>query len=1189
MRDITDKRNLRSRRALGWPLLAVTWPIFLPAAAGAEIESVAMPSAPAAPATVDLLLLGDSITSGQGGEPAGFRDDLFTLLGNDPSNTYHFVGSSGSPPLQGHFLGGQQINAFYPPGTGFGWGTGTFDVTPHMGPPGTPDIVAIHLGTNDVNSAPPPYAPYSLDHGQTLIHSQSGELADLVRYLLEWHDGSTSTDLAYVVLSTIIPMNNREADVRDFDREVVAMSEDLGEGIATGTPVKVTLADHHRRFRTNPNLFTFGPNDWMIDNLHPNNAGYVQMADVYNQAITNAVNDIVPPEPVTDLLVIAVELDRVRFAFTAPGDDAAAGRAYRYDLRFSTGTITSSNFALATQAVDEPEPPVAGQRDTLEVTGLFPGTAYTFALKVVDDGGNRSTMSNLRSATTIGGGTQTVVLRQGLNGYNGSEDNLLMDIRANENYGAGVDLQIGRHGSEPNPLITAISRSLVRFDVSAIPPEATIVSATLKAFSYQRDSSTPMDVGAFRVTKHWNEGTRTSFGQQTGSSCWTAARLNQLAWSQAGVGAASNSAQNDDPSFDRYATAEDITTVTAINAWYEWDVKNAVERWRSGEWNNEGLAMIALSESVQNNRWFHSSEATVNQTLRPTLEVTYVSTPINSPPIANAGGPYTGDALSPVAFDGAGSFDPEGQPLTYLWGFGDGSTGIGPTPTHTYATPGNYIVSLTVNDGQATSDPDATSAQIGGASTFTITATAGAGGSIAPSGAVTVGAGGSQAFAITPNTGFHVADVLVDNVSAGAVTSYTFNNVTANHTIAASFAIDTFTIAASAGSNGSIAPSGAVSVNYGANQAFTITPNTGFHVADVLVDNVSVGTVTSYTFNNVTANHTIAASFAINTFTITASAGSNGSIDPSGAVSVNYGGSQAFTILPSKGYHVANVLVDNASVGSVTSYTFNNVTANHTIAASFAIDTFTITATAGTGGAIAPSGAVSVDFGASQAFTITPSTGYHVADVLVDDVSVGTVTSYTFNNVIANHTIAASFAINTFTITASAGAGGAITPNGAITVAHGDSLAFAIAADVGFQIADVLVDSVSVGAVANYTFSNVTANHTIFASFEPEVTSAGSTSAPILQTALLRSAPNPFGHSTTIRFEIAGSISAELAIYSVDGRRVRLLGNQRWETGRYELAWNGKDDEGGSVAAGTYFVRLKTPAGVKVQKVTYTR
>ena len=147
-------------------------------------------------------------------------------------------------------------------------------------------------------------------------------------------------------------------------------------------------------------------------------------------------------------------------------------------------------------------------------------------------------------------------------------------------------------------------------------------------------------------------------------------------------------------------------------------------------------------------------------------------------------------------------------------------------------------------------------------------------------------------------------------------------------------------------------------MNYGADQTFTITPSTGYHVADVLVDGVSVGAVTSYTFTNVTANHTIAASFAINTYTITASAGANGTISPAGAVTVNYGADQTFTITPSTGYHVADVLVDGVSVGAVTSYTFTNVTANHTIAASFAIDTYTITASAGANGTISPTGAV---------------------------------------------------------------------------------------------------------------------------------------------------------------------------------------------------------------------------------------
>jgi len=72
----------------------------------------------------------------------------------------------------------------------------------------------------------------------------------------------------------------------------------------------------------------------------------------------------------------------------------------------------------------------------------------------------------------------------------------------------------------------------------------------------------------------------------------------------------------------------------------------------------------------------------------------------------------------------------------------------------------------------------------------------------------------------------------------------------------------TFTITASAGSGGSISPSGSVGVNQGANQSFTITPNSGFTVSSVTVDGSNQGAITSYTFSNVQANHTISAAFA---------------------------------------------------------------------------------------------------------------------------------------------------------------------------------------------------------------------------------------------------------------------------------------------------------------------------------------
>ena len=350
--------------------------------------------------------------------------------------------------------------------------------------------------------------------------------------------------------------------------------------------------------------------------------------------------------------------------------------------------------------------------------------------------------------------------------------------------------------------------------------------------------------------------------------------------------------------------------------------------------------------------------------------------------------------------------------------------------------------------------------------TYTITASAGTGGTISPTGAVSVNHGANQTFSITANTGYTISSVTVDGDLSGAVSSYTFSNVTAAHTISATFSAISYTITASAGTGGTISPSGAVSVSHGSNRTFSINANAGYTIANVLVDGASVGAVSSYTFSNVTAAHTISASFSIATYTIGASAGSGGSINPSGSISVNHGANQTFTITPNTGYGVSNVLVDGASVGAVSSYTFSNVTANHTISASFAVNTYTINASAGPGGSVSPSGAVAVSGGATQTFTISPNSGYRIADVLVDGSSVGAVSSFTFTNVNASHMISASFAANTYIIAASAGVGGTITPSGSVSVNHGSNQIFTITPNTGYTVSNVVVDGSSVGAVS---------------------------------------------------------------------------------------------------------------------------
>jgi|GEM_PF-1432239 len=224
---------------------------------------------------------------------------------------------------------------------------------------------------------------------------------------------------------------------------------------------------------------------------------------------------------------------------------------------------------------------------------------------------------------------------------------------------------------------------------------------------------------------------------------------------------------------------------------------------------------------------------------------------------------------------------------------------------------------------------------------YTVAVGAGAHGSIAPgTGAVTTFA--DQEYTITADEGYHVSDVLVDGESVGAPATYTFEDVRADHTLSATFAVDTFTIMPSvtggASGHGAISPGSAQTVDFGATPTFSFIPDMGYHVAEVLVDGEPV-TMTGedeYTFPPVAAGHAISVAFAVDTFEITVTAGGHGSITP-GTGQVESGASQLYTIAPDSGYAVEDVVVDGQSVGSVPDYEFTDVQADHAIAASFVV------------------------------------------------------------------------------------------------------------------------------------------------------------------------------------------------------------------------------------------------------------
>jgi hypothetical protein len=379
---------------------------------------------------------------------------------------------------------------------------------------------------------------------------------------------------------------------------------------------------------------------------------------------------------------------------------------------------------------------------------------------------------------------------------------------------------------------------------------------------------------------------------------------------------------------------------------------------------------------------------------------------------------------------------------------------------------------------------------------YTLTASAGSGGSITPSGATVVSSGANQSYTITASSGYKVAGVTVDGASIGAVTSYTFSKVAASHSISATFSTTsaaTYTVTASTGTGGSVTPAGATSLAAGASKSYTVTPSAGYYVASVLVDGTSVasniagGAGYTYSFSSVSANHTISATFAVRSYHIVATAGANGTVTPADGWAL-YNTSQAMTFTPASGYQVANVTLDGTSLGAVSSYTFNNLAADHTLSVTFGVKvpTYTITASAGANGTITPS--TTVNQGASQSVTVTPNKGYYVVSVAVDGTTVASNLpsggySYAFSNVTANHTVTATFGVRYYEIAASAGSNGSVSPPDS-WVLYNTPQTVTITPASGYKIASVLVDGVSVGAVSSYTFSNISAAHTLQATFQ---------------------------------------------------------------------------------------------------------
>ena len=405
-----------------------------------------------------------------------------------------------------------------------------------------------------------------------------------------------------------------------------------------------------------------------------------------------------------------------------------------------------------------------------------------------------------------------------------------------------------------------------------------------------------------------------------------------------------------------------------------------------------------------------------------------------------------------------------------------------------------------------------------------VTATAGEGGTITPAGQTLVKKGTSKTFDIAPAQGYEIVNVNVDGADLGPISYYTFQRVGVDHTISATFqkaqqSGDTVTLTTTANEGGTVAPAGQTRYAPGASAEITFTPDPGYQLASVKVNGRTVD-VTDGAYTLVMDQ-----SYAVSTIfekipDVPVVMFQNDFEDVAGdsfpfhgwTVKVQDTSStwKQYTYYnwKNEGNDSKHAYISNDWKGAQDEYLISPAvdlsgTRDGVLTFDFAYGeygiknkTFTATVEASTDGGKT----WNAIWNFQDSYTGQQASNYIIsgsaevpvpAEYNVDGVQ------FAFRYVHPNEDTTGQLAIDNvklmavedgpvaqkYTITATAGEGGSITPAGAVSVKEGASQTFAIAAQEGYAIADVLVDGQSVGAVDSYTFENVTANHTIAALF----------------------------------------------------------------------------------------------------------
>jgi hypothetical protein len=409
---------------------------------------------------------------------------------------------------------------------------------------------------------------------------------------------------------------------------------------------------------------------------------------------------------------------------------------------------------------------------------------------------------------------------------------------------------------------------------------------------------------------------------------------------------------------------------------------------------------------------------------------------------------------------------------------------------------------------------------------FTVTPIFDQHGTMNPSTPQVINSGQTVPFTITPSSGYRI--LYVGGSCGGSLSEnvYTTNPVTADCNVMAFFTSNTLRVTASAGQGGSISPASRI-VNYGETAQFTVTPDDGYHIASVTgcgVTKYEGGVIAAkkkkknvkgsaagevYIAGPITESCTISASFAINTFTVTPSAGEHGNINPSTQQTVNYNDMVPFSVKADDGYHIQSVSGCNGtaytaakkkkkkklSAVSEMTYTTGHITESCTVTASFAINTFTVTPKAGEHGSIDPSAPLTVNYLDTVSFTVKPDAGYHIESVTGCGVHPSEGGAYITDYVTGDCTVEAAFAKETFTATIlKSGTGtGTITGSGMTcegnacggTYEAGSKLTLKIKPEDGYRVIDVKINGKSIGPVQTLTLKEIMSNFAIEIVFGP--------------------------------------------------------------------------------------------------------